>query len=290
MHKSDFSECSAFQQSWMDFVPPWNPERFYNPRGGFFLVKGNLVSPTADNTEKAFKSIGFVSDAKNKTEQIYMSSLVVVVFNSFCNYHCWQCSHCSHSDFIHYSKKRKEGYIHFGHFTKKKILGKKKTKKTITSQYQETYHLNYCPTNILFLRRERKGGILTDGLRRLLTCRQTVMTFELCATPRKLSNMTSWRFVASKTRRQNSRGGLSDTMKGWHAKTNTGNFLRAFLLYTTLWHKSPTLTAPFDKREREKKSLWNNAPFFSLFFWSRGLFLYVSRQTGLILAGRVYTI
>lgn len=164
------------------------------------------------------------------------------------------------------SKKKERGLTYTLAISLKKKILVKKTKKTVTSQYQETYHLNYCPTNILFLRRERKGGILTDGLGWLLTCRQTVMTFELCATPRKLSNMTSWRFVASKTRRQNSRGGLSDTMKGWHAKTNTGNFLRASLLYTTLWHKSPTLTAPFDKREREKKSLWNNAPFFSLFF------------------------
>lgn len=56
---------------------------FYNPCGGFFLVKGNLVSPTTDNTEKAFKNIAFVSDAKNKTDQIYMSSLVVVFFIHF---------------------------------------------------------------------------------------------------------------------------------------------------------------------------------------------------------------
>lgn len=39
---------------------------FYNPCGGFFLVKGTLVSPTTDNTEKAFKNIAFVSDAKKQ--------------------------------------------------------------------------------------------------------------------------------------------------------------------------------------------------------------------------------
>lgn len=94
---------------WTLYRPETLNRGFYNPCGGFFLVKGNLVSPTTDNTEKAFKNIAFVSDAKNKTDQIYMSSLVVVFFYSFCNYHCWQCSHCSHSDFIHYCKKKERG-------------------------------------------------------------------------------------------------------------------------------------------------------------------------------------
>lgn len=51
---------------WTLYRPETLNGGFYNPCGGFFLVKGNLVSPTTDNTEKAFKSIGFVSDAKKR--------------------------------------------------------------------------------------------------------------------------------------------------------------------------------------------------------------------------------
>lgn len=104
---------------------------------------------------------------------------------------------------------KKEGYIYFHHLTKKKRL-------TVTSRYEESDH--FCLINIVLLRRKRKGSILTDGLQRLLTCGQTLMTFELCATPRKPSDVTSWRFEALKSRRQNSRG---DFLTRWRTDTPT---------------------------------------------------------------------
>lgn len=140
--------------------------------------------------------------------------------------------------------QNKEGYI------SKAILN---SKKKVKVNFSISRNWSLFLINIFLLRKERKGSILADGLLRLLTCTQTLMTFELCATPRKPSDTTSWQYVALKACRQNSRGGLSDTMKGRHTNTNTGNFLRVFLLYTPPWHKSPTLTVPLDKRGREKK-------------------------------------